>query len=107
MIDQTTNGKNVASLDLVEVVLVQCNSIDNQYQQKSKLLYTFSPNESYAYLQNIQLSNLVFTETCSTYNTDLDEIIIIFTDNNSKQLEKEDKVNLTLLINNSEWHVIL
>ena len=35
-----------------------------------------------------------------TYNTEFDEIVIItFTDQNDKQLEIEDKVNLRLLIN--------
>ena len=32
------------SLEVVEVVLVQCNLADNQYQQKSEVLYTFMPN---------------------------------------------------------------
>ena len=36
--------------EVVEVVLVQCNLVDNQYQQKSEVLYTFIPNISYAYL---------------------------------------------------------
>ena len=34
-----------------------------------------------------------------TYNTEFDEIIITFTDQNSRPLEIEDKFNLTLLIN--------
>ena len=29
------SGEKVPSLEVVEVVLVQCNFIDNQYQQKS------------------------------------------------------------------------
>ena len=33
------------------------------------------------------------------YNTEFDEIIITFTDQNGRALEIEDKVNLTLLIN--------
>ena len=78
-------------LDIVEVVLVK-----NRYQQKSQVLYTFTPNKSYAYLLNIEPSNLVFLKT---YNTDFDEIIITFRDQNRRLLEIEDKVNLTLLIN--------
>ena len=39
--DKIKNGENVPSLEVVEVVLVQCNLIDNQYQQKSEVLYTF------------------------------------------------------------------
>ena len=50
LIDKIKNRENVLSLEVVEVVLVQCNLVDNQYQQKSKVLYTFTPNKSYAYL---------------------------------------------------------
>ena len=95
-IDKTKNGENVTSLEVIEVVLAQFNLVHNQYQQKSELLYTFTPNKSYAYLLNVETSNLVFLES---YNTEFDEIIIKFTDQNGRTLEKEDKVNLTLLIN--------
>ena len=50
-------AENIPSLD---VVLVQCNLVDNQYQQKSEVLCTFAPNKSYAYLLNVEPSNLVF-----------------------------------------------
>ena len=40
--DKTKNGENVPSLKVVEVVLVQCNLVDNQYQQKSEILDTFN-----------------------------------------------------------------
>ena len=45
LIDNTKSGENVPSLEVVEVVLVQCNLVDNQYQQKSEVLYTFTPNK--------------------------------------------------------------
>ena len=89
---------------MVEVVLVQCNLVDNQYQQKCEVLYTFTPNKSYAYLLNVEPSNLVFLKT---YNTEFDEIFIALTDQNSRPLEIEDKVNLTLLVNKWKWYVIL
>ena len=38
IIDKTKNGENVPSLEVVEEVLVQCNLVDNQYQQKSDVL---------------------------------------------------------------------
>ena len=60
--------------------------MDNQCQQKSEVFYTF-----YA-----EPSNLVVLKTC---NTEFYEIVIIFTDQNGRFLEIEDKVNLTLLIN--------
>ena len=56
-------GKIVRSLESFEVALVQCNLVDNQYQRKSKVLYTFTPNKSHAYLLNVELSNLVFLKT--------------------------------------------
>ena len=42
LIDKTKNGEKVTSLEVFEVVLVQCNLVDNQYQQKSELFYTFN-----------------------------------------------------------------
>ena len=81
------------SLEVVEAVLVQCNFVDNQYQQKSEVLYTFTPNESYAYLLNTEPNNLLFLKT---YNTDFDEIIITLMDQNGSPLEIEDKVHLAM-----------
>ena len=54
------------------------------------------PNKSYAHLLNAEPSNLVFLKT---YNTEFDEIIIKFTDHDGRPLEIEDKVNLTLIVN--------
>ena len=36
LINKTENGENVPSLEVAEVVLVQYNLVDNQYQQKSE-----------------------------------------------------------------------
>ena len=49
LIDKTKNGEKVPSLEVVEVVSVQCNSVHNQYQQKYGVLYIFTPNKFYAY----------------------------------------------------------
>ena len=51
------------------------------------------PSKSYAYLLNVEPSNLVFLKT---YNTEFDEIILTFTDQSGRRLEIEDKVNLGL-----------
>ena len=72
---KTKNGEKVPSLEVDEVVLVQCNLVSNQYQQNSEVLYTFTPNKSYDYLLNVKPKNLVF-----------DEIIITFTDQNGRPL---------------------
>ena len=50
------NEENVRSLELAGLVLVQCNLADNQYQQKSEVLYTFTLNKSYAYWLNFKFS---------------------------------------------------
>ena len=60
------------------------------------MIYTFTPNHSYAYLLNVTQSNFVFLKT---YNTELDDIITTFTDQNGRTFEVEDKVNLTFLNN--------
>ena len=70
VIDRARNGENVPSLEVVEVVIVQCNLVDNQYQQKSDVLYTFTPNKFYAYLLIIEPSNFMFLKT---YNTEFDD----------------------------------
>ena len=96
LIGKTKNGENVPSLKVVEVVLVECNLVYNQYQQMSEVLYTFTLNKSYAYLLNIELRNLVLLKT---YDIEFDEIIEKFTDRNSRPLEIKTKVNLILFIN--------
>ena len=54
----------MTSIKVVELVLVQCNLADNQYQEKSEVLYIFTPSKSYAYLLNVvKRSNLVFLKT--------------------------------------------
>ena len=93
--DKTKDGEKLPSLEVTEKVSVQCNVENNQYQQKYEVLYTFGLNKSYDYLLNIKPSNLVLLKT---YNTEFDEIIITFTDQNGKSLEIEVKFNLALLI---------
>ena len=96
LIGKTKNGENVPSLKVVEVVLVECNLVYNQYQQMSEVLYTFALNKSFTYLLNIELRNLVLLKT---YEIEFDEIIEKFTDRNSRPLEIKTKVNLILFIN--------
>ena len=80
---------------MVEVDLIQWNLVDDHYQQRYEVLYTFRPNKSYVYLLNIESSKLLLLKN---YSTEFDEIIITFRGQKSRALEIEDKVNLTLLI---------
>ena len=49
-INKHKNGENVPNLELVEVVLVHCNLVNNDYQQESRILYTFVPNKTFGSL---------------------------------------------------------
>ena len=44
-VDQNKDGEDVPKLESVEVILVNCNLVNNSYQQASKVLFTFVPNK--------------------------------------------------------------
>ena len=83
-------------LEIVELVLVYCNLFNNDYQEYSRKLCTFVPNKPFGALLEISPTNHIFLKI---FNSEFQEISIRFTDQNSKPLEKEDKINLTLIIN--------
>ena len=60
IIDITKNGENVPGLEVFEVVLVQYNLVDSQYQQMFEVVRTFTPNKFYEYLLNVGSTNLMF-----------------------------------------------
>ena len=91
--DKTIIRDNVLSLEVVDVDLVQFNFVDNQYQQKSEVLYTFTPNKS-SYLLNVGPNNVMFLKT---RNTEFDDIKIY--GKNDGQLEMQDKFSVTWFIN--------
>ena len=88
------NGENVPHLEITEVVLVHCNIVNNDYQQDSRILYTFLPNKLFSSLLEISPTNHIFLKIL---NSEYDEIKVWFTDQNSKPLEIEDKINLTMI----------
>ena len=89
------NGENVPHLEITEVILVHCNIVNNDYQQDSRVLYTFVPNKPFGSLLEISPTNHIFLKT---FNSEYDEIKVWFTDQNSQPLEIEDRVNLTMVI---------
>ena len=93
--DQDKDRKDVPKLESVEVVLVHCNILNNNYHQVSKVLFAFLPNKQFGQL--ISLSPHLLT-LLNTKNTEFSSIEVMFTDQNSKLLEIEDNVNMTLLI---------
>ena len=63
VIDKTKIGENMHGLEATKVLLVQCNLVNNQYQQNSEVLYTVMPNKSYLYLLYVEPRNLVSLKT--------------------------------------------
>ena len=49
----------------LEIVLVKCNLLNNQYQQNSGVLNTFMPKKSFAHMLNVEQNNLVFFKSCN------------------------------------------
>ena len=82
-------------LETVEVILVHCNLINNNYQQASKVLFTFVPNKQFGQLVTITPHSLTLLKTT---NTEFSFIKIWFTDQSNRSLEIEDNVNVTLII---------
>ena len=94
-ITKDKNSENVPNLEIIELVLVHCNLVNNDYQQDSRILYTFVPNKNFGSLLEISPANHVFLKT---FNSEFREIKVWFRDQKSKPLEVEDKINITLII---------
>ena len=47
-------------LEIFELVLIHCNLVDNDYQQDSRILYTFVPNKQFGSLLEISPTNHIF-----------------------------------------------
>ena len=94
-VDQDRDGENLPKLESVEVVLVHCNLVNNNYQQASKVLFTFVPNKQFGQLINISPHLLIMLNTT---NTEFSFIEVWFTDQNSKKLEIKENVSITLII---------
>ena len=94
-ITEDKNGENVPHLEITEVVLAHCNIVNSDYQQDSRVLYTFVLNKSFESLLEISSTNHIFLKT---FNSEYNEIEVWFTDPNSKPLEIEDRINLTIVI---------
>ena len=90
-ITRDKNGENVPHLEIAEVVLVHCDIVNNGYQQDSRVLYTLVPNKQFGSLLEISPTNHIFLKTI---NSEYDEILVWFTDQNSKPLEIENRINL-------------
>ena len=94
-VDQVKDGEDVPKLESVEVVLVHCNLVNNNYQQASKVLFTFIPNKQFGQLINIAPHSLAMLNTT---NTEFSFVEVWFADQNSNQVEIGDNDNMTQVI---------
>ena len=94
-ITKDKNDENVPHLEITEVVLVHCNIVNNDYQQDSRVLYTFVPNKPFGSLLEISPTNHIFLKT---FNSEFQTIEVWYTVQNSQVLEIKNRINLTLLI---------
>ena len=95
MLIQIKNSENVPKLESVEVVLVHCNLVKNDYHHTSKVLFSFVPNKQFGQLINISPHSV---KMMNTVNPEFSFVEVWFTDQTSKALEIEDNVNLSLII---------
>ena len=84
-ITKDKNGENVPHLEITAAVLVHCNIVNNDYQEDSRVLYTFVPNKPFGQLVEISPTNLIFLKT---FNSEFQAI----EDQNSQPLEIEDRI---------------
>ena len=90
------NGENGPNLEITEAVLIHCNIFNNDYQHDSRVLYTFVPSKSFVQLLDISPQNVIFLRI---FDSEFSQNKVWFADQNSKPLEIEDKIDITLVIN--------
>ena len=76
-ITKDKNDENVPHLEVVELILVHCSLVNNDYQQDSRILYNFVPNKSFGSLLEISPTNQVFLKL---FNSEFQEVKVWFTD---------------------------
>ena len=79
-ITKDKNGENVPHFEITKVALVHCNIVNNDYQQDSRVLYTFVPNKPFGSLLGISSIHHVFLKTS---NSEFQKIEVWFTNQNS------------------------
>ena len=89
-ITKEENDENVPHLEIIEVLLVHCNIVNNDYQQDSRVFYIFVLSKPFRSLLEISPTNHIFLKA---FNSEFQDI-----DQNSQPLEIEDRINLTLVI---------
>ena len=95
IIGSDKNSELVPKLESVELVLMHCNLVNNDYQKASRVLFTFVPNKSYGQLMTTVPHPLIILKTV---NTEFSFLEVWFTDQDNRPLEIEDNVNITEIL---------
>ena len=90
-ITKNENGENVSNLEITEIVLVHSNIFNNDFQQDSKVFYTFLHNKPFGSLLEIFPKNYIFLKV---FNSEFQEIKVWSTDQNSQLLKKTEIVQV-------------
>ena len=98
-ITKDKNCPNVPYLEITEVVVIHCNIVSNDYERDSRVFYMFVPNKPFGSLLEISQIKHIFLKI---FNSEYDEIIVWFTDQNGQPLETEDRISLTMV---TKWRL--
>ena len=77
-----------------ELVLIHFNVVNNNFQQDLRVLCIFVPYKSFGQLLDVSLKNFIFLKT---FKSEFYHIGVFATDQSSKPLEIEYKINITLV----------
>lgn len=95
------NGSLVPRIERVDTVLIHCNLVDNRVTHNSQILHAFVPNDSYGNLLSVT-PNYPQNRFCR--NASFNYVEVIFTDQDEKPLDIEDKILVELqIVNKSNY----
>ena len=95
VIAKNKKGENIPKLEIADVMLMNYNVVNNNYQQSSKALFTFVHDTQFGQLITIASQSLTMLETT---NAEFSFIEVWFTVQNNRPLEIEDNLSITLII---------
>ena len=83
------NVDNVPHLEITEVVLVHYDIVNKDYQQDSRVQYTYTPNESFGQLLDISPKAFIFLKT---FNSEILNNEVWFTNDGLLWFTKPPKI---------------
>ena len=93
-VEKDKNGENVPKLESVEVVLVHCSLVKNDYQHTLKVLFTFVAKKQFGQLIDTAPHSL---RMLNTTQTEFSFVEVWFTDQNCAPFKKRKSIILLLM----------